>query len=134
MTLEEIEKVSSFTSGVIEQLSLDHEEDNQDAISKSFKPMLDIIYFEVAESKRLIFHQYWFDILQIFATIEPLAQCLIIYSTPKGNSGKAYADTLLGALLNLSCLPKTADAPFEFFDKPLQQVTFYIKLFFYFNK
>lgn len=120
---EEIGLLSSFTTGVVEQLCLDDKSTNQAIIDKSFSPVLDIIQADAAKNNRLIFHPHWFDILNLFANIEPLAQLIIRKSTPKDESGKAYADTLLGALLSISCLPKTHDAPFEFFDKPLQQAS-----------
>ena len=116
----------------MEQLSLDNK-DSKDVIDKSFSPVLDVIHVQAAKSNRLIFQPHWFDILQSFATSEPLAQLIVIHSTPKDDSGRSYADTLLGALFNLSCLPKTYDAPYEFFDKPLQQVILYFTCIYFFS-
>ena len=130
--MEEIAAVKLFTSGVIAQLIKCHQEDEENkerVISKSFMPMLMIIQLEATESDRLIFQEYWFSNLQIFATLEPLAGLLIGHSTPNYNVDQSYTDTLLGALLNLSCLPKSPDAPFEFFEEPLREVIFYIMIF-----
>lgn len=96
--------------------------DVEDIIIKSFAPVLDIVHKEVAQSNLFTFHQQWFVLLHIFSTIEPLAKLIICHSKPKTNQGCAYSDTLLGALFNISCLPKTPKDPYDLFDKPLQQV------------
>ncbi|XP_015600659.1 ubiquitin conjugation factor E4 A [Cephus cinctus] len=113
--------LSSFTCGIISQLSLENNDSSETVIRAVFSPILDIIHKEAAKSNLLIFRQYWFTLLQTFALSEPLAKLIINHSTPKSGQGRAYADTLLGALFSLSCLPKTIEAPFDFFDKPLQQ-------------
>ncbi|XP_016912491.1 ubiquitin conjugation factor E4 A isoform X2 [Apis cerana] len=110
----------SFINGIILELQTENEKNATDAIAVSFNPILDIIYKEAAQSNLVLFRQYWFTILNLFSSIEPLAKLLINHSTPKSNQGRAYADTLLGALFNLSCLPKTIEEPFYFFEKPLQ--------------
>lgn len=113
----------SFINGIILELQTENEKNATDAIAISFNPILDIIYKEAAQSNLVLFRQYWFTILNLFSSIEPLAKLLINHSTPKSNQGRAYADTLLGALFNLSCLPKTIEEPFYFFEKPLQLVS-----------
>lgn len=46
------------------------------------------------------------------------------YCTPKSDThGRFYQDSILGALLGLSVLPKTANSLHEFFDNPMDQVS-----------
>lgn len=115
-------ELMSFTNDIVTELQAENEKNASDAIVASFTPILDIIFKEAAQSNLVFFRQYWFTILNLFSAIEPLAKLVIKHSTPKSNQGRAYADTLLGSLLSLSCLPKTIGEPFYFFDKPLQQV------------
>ncbi|XP_043587076.1 ubiquitin conjugation factor E4 A [Bombus pyrosoma] len=112
-----------FVNGIVSELQNENGKNAIDAITVSFKPILDIIYKEAAQSNLVLFRQYWFTILNLFSSIEPLAKLVIDHSTPKSNQGRAYADTLLGALFSLSCLPKTIEEPFYFFEKPLQQTS-----------
>ncbi|XP_050589401.1 ubiquitin conjugation factor E4 A [Bombus affinis] len=113
----------SFVNGIVCELLNENEEDAMDIIAMSFSPILDIIYKEAAQSNLVLYRQYWFNVLNLFSSIEPLAKLLIDHSTPKSNQGRAYADTLLGAIFSLSCLPKTIEEPFYFFEKPLQQTS-----------
>ncbi|XP_066587978.1 ubiquitin conjugation factor E4 A [Prorops nasuta] len=118
---EEVSVVNSFINGIITEIKATNEDSNDDVISVSFNPILDIIYKEAEGSTLLFLNQNWFSCLLLFSTIEPLAKLIIYHSTPKVVQGKAYGETLLGVLLRISCLPKTAIGPFEFFDKPHQQ-------------
>jgi hypothetical protein len=114
--------LSSFINGIIKHLCLENKGSETEIINTAFSPILNIIHKEIDTSDLLLFKQYWFSILQTFAAIEPLAKLIIIHSSIKSIDGKAYADTLLGSLLNLSCLPKTANGVHYFYDKPFQQV------------
>lgn len=113
----------SFTDGIVNELQVENEEDTVNIIAASFSPILDIIHKEAVQSNLLSFRQYWFTILVLFSSIEPLAKLVIHHSTPKSNEGQAYADTLLGALLSTSCLPKTVEDRFNFFENPLEMVS-----------
>ncbi|XP_033354839.1 ubiquitin conjugation factor E4 A [Bombus vosnesenskii] len=112
-----------FVNGIVSEMQDENGENTMIAITVSFNPILDIIYKEAAQSNLLLFRQYWFTILNLFSSIEPLAKLVIDHSTPKSNQGRAYADTLLGALFSLNCLPKTVEEPFYFFEKPLHQTS-----------
>lgn len=128
-------ELSSFISGIVEELIAVNEDSNtEDTITKSFAPILDIVVKQAAQSNLFTFHAQWFTLLQTFSAIEPLAKLIIRHSTPETNHGRAYSNTLLGTLLGISCLPKTQEAPYDLFDKPLQQVsTFssYFRVIFY---
>lgn len=119
-------ELSSFVSGIVEELIAANEDsDLDDIITVSFSPVLDIIHKDAAQSNLFTFRHQWFTLLHIFSTIEPLGKLIIRHSTPKNNQGRAYSDTLLGALFSISCLPKTAQMPYDLFDKPIQQVSIY---------
>lgn len=52
-----------------------------------------------------------------------LLQVLIKYNEPPaGSPGRAYEDTLLGAVLSISCVPQSEAGPYEFFDQPSQSL------------
>ncbi|KAL6256533.1 hypothetical protein P5V15_012646 [Pogonomyrmex californicus] len=117
-TISQLE-LPSFINDVVEELIATNTEcDTEDIIAKSFSPILDIIQKEAAQSNLFNFRKQWFELLNVFATIDPLAKLLILHSTPKKSHGFAYSDTLLGAFFNLSCLPKTPNDPYNLFDKP----------------
>ncbi|XP_053995108.1 ubiquitin conjugation factor E4 A [Hylaeus volcanicus] len=111
----------SFTNDIVNELQLENSDNAAATIAVSFSPILDIIYKDVTQSNLVFLNQHWFTILNLFALNESLAELLIRHSTPKSNQGQAYANTLLGAILSLSCLPKTIEEPFYFFEKPFQQ-------------
>ncbi|XP_015436791.1 PREDICTED: ubiquitin conjugation factor E4 A [Dufourea novaeangliae] len=113
----------SFTNGIVIELQTENKEHAMDTIAVSFNPILDIIYKEAAQVNLASFRQDWFTILNLFCSIEPLAKLIIHHSTPKHIYGSAYAKTLLGALFSLSCLPKTIEEPFHYFDAPLLEST-----------
>ncbi|XP_063973591.1 ubiquitin conjugation factor E4 A [Diachasmimorpha longicaudata] len=116
----ETTNVAAFTENVVKVIGIDEESDAQ-ALLGAFGPMLNIIYKEAADSNLLVFRQYWFDVLQVFSNIESLAKLLIHHCTPIADHGSAFSDTIFGALLSLSCLPKSYGGPYDFFDKPLTQ-------------
>lgn len=115
------QELSSFVGGIVKELKAANGENVEDAIAKSFAPALDILYKKVAQSNLFNFHQECFTLLYTFSTIEPLAKLLIHHSTPKNDQGIAYAETLIGAFFNMSCLPKSAQDQYDLFDKPLQE-------------
>lgn len=41
---------------------------------------------------------------------------------PKSETGRLYQESVIGALLSLSGLPKTASSLHEFFENPMDQV------------
>ncbi|XP_076286750.1 ubiquitination factor E4A isoform X2 [Lasioglossum baleicum] len=115
--------LTSFVDGIVNKLQTENKEQAADIIAASFSPILDIIHKEVAQTVLGSFSQSWFTILNVFSSIEPLAKLLIRHSTPQSTQGRAYADTLFGALFSLSCLPKSKDEPFYLFEKSFQQTS-----------
>ena len=60
--------------------------------------------------------------LEYFLSCAPLAKILILHSFPKaGQSGRAYEETLLGSILQKSCLPPVESGQWEFFSQPSGQ-------------
>ncbi|XP_012272749.1 ubiquitin conjugation factor E4 A isoform X2 [Orussus abietinus] len=114
------QKLYTFIAGVLTELDAENNEAEQDVIDAAFRPVLDIIHKEAAQSNLMI-QKYWFNSLRMFSSFESLAKLMINHSTPKNDSGRSYSNTLFGALLSLSCLPKSARAPFYFFRKPLRE-------------
>lgn len=116
-------ELTTFLSGLLQELT-SRQANSEEIIQAAFMPIIDILYKEISDSTFLVFRDYWFYVLQAFAAKEPLAKLILAHNLPR-SQGKAFANTIIGALLNLSCLPKTIEAPYEFFEKPLQQVTFH---------
>ncbi|KAG7211137.1 hypothetical protein KM043_010462 [Ampulex compressa] len=114
-------ELSSFVHGLVNELCADDRDDAESIVAAAFAPILDIVREDVKRSNLSILRQYWFALLQLFSTVEPLAKLVISHGTLERANGLAYENTLLGALLSLNCLPKTMGAPFDFFEKPLQQ-------------
>ncbi|XP_014206273.1 ubiquitin conjugation factor E4 A isoform X2 [Copidosoma floridanum] len=115
------DKLSFFVHEVVEVLCSENEGFDTDVIREAFCPILDIIHKEALESQLLILQPYWFFVLQTFAKSIPLAKLLISHSSVFEGSGQAYANTLLGNLLSISCLPKLDNQSFPVFVKPFQQ-------------
>ncbi|XP_015110282.1 ubiquitin conjugation factor E4 A [Diachasma alloeum] len=116
----EASNVNLFTENVVNMIKNDEESDDQ-VLLGAFGPMLNIIHKEAADSNLLVFRQHWFNVLQVFSNVESLAKLLIRHCTPIADHGSAFSDTIFGALLSLSCLPKSYGGPYDFFDKPLVQ-------------
>jgi ubiquitin conjugation factor E4 A len=112
-----------FFDGLVQQFVLDDgENDVVDALLVAFSSTLDTIHRDLAQSNLFTFNRTYFSLLHIFSSKSQLGSVLIVHSTPKNSHvGLSYADTLLGSMLSLSCLPKTHDGPYEFFEKPLLQ-------------
>lgn len=113
--------VHDFTKELSTLIIEEYSDHTGDTLATTFKPLMDIISSEISQTNLLVFQQHWFNFLQIMSTIEPLAELLLRYSTPKRPAGIFYGETILGAPLTLSCLPKHMGAPYEFFDPPLAQ-------------
>ncbi|CAB0035642.1 unnamed protein product [Trichogramma brassicae] len=120
-TVESIRKIIMCNiSTALQVPDIFSNQQKEEVISIAFSPILDKIQQEASVSNILI-KQYWFSILQTFASVEPLANLIINHNKPKNTTGRAYSDTLFGSLLSLGCLPKTPTARYDFFDKPFQQ-------------
>ncbi|XP_067010286.2 ubiquitin conjugation factor E4 A [Anabrus simplex] len=117
--------LSVFFSGICQDFVQEEgEKEAINALCSAFRSTLDVIHRDMARSNLLTFNRSYFNLLHVFSANSHLASMLLVYCSPRDHRlGKAYADTLLGSILALSCLPKTQDGMYEFFEKPLQQVT-----------
>lgn len=113
--------ITIFLNEVVTEI-INGEDNPYNAVFQAFKPVLDFVHKKVASSNIISFeHFVIFSFLQMLANNKYLAEALIDHSTPMtvGKIGNVFANTLLGAIFCLSCLPKTNEGVFEFFDKPL---------------
>lgn len=113
--------LDQFFDGLVQQFVLDDGEISAvDTLRLAFTPTLDNIHRDFARSNLFTFNRPYLRLLHIFSTKSQLGSVLIDHSTPEDSYiGVTYADTLLGSILSLSCLPKMEDGPYEFFQKPL---------------
>lgn len=90
------------------------------ALEETFSLPLDVVQADFVRSNILTYPRSHFMLLQTFISIQNLAEVVIQHSTVERlKLGCNFADTLLGAALNLSCLPKSVNGMYEFFDKPV---------------
>lgn len=89
---------------------------------------LKMVHIEIARGNILNFNTNVLNIVMKFSNFENLAFIFLNYCQAKDiNSGIEYSNTLLGALLSLSVLPKTVQGEYNFFPDPLDQVNFLFK-------
>lgn len=85
--------------------------------------LLKLIHMDIAKATLLTFNINLLNILIKFSNNEQLASTLLDYCQVRNNSvGIEYSNTLLGALLSISILPKTVQGEYNFFLDPLDQV------------
>lgn len=113
-----------FFDGLVQHFVLDDGEIGAvDTLCLAFTSTLDTVHRDLARSNLFTFNRSYLSLLHIFSSNSQLGSVLIVHSTPKDSHlGLTYADTLLGSILSLSCLPKIQDGPYEFFQKPSLQV------------
>ncbi|XP_014246421.1 ubiquitin conjugation factor E4 A [Cimex lectularius] len=122
LTLYEIEVLydeflQSFISDIVNLIIA---EEGKAVLAEAFQPILVHIHKSFANATLMSFQRSHFNVLNTFVTIVPLADLLLDYTAPRNyRVGLAYTDTLFGSMLNLSCLPKSVEAPVEYFEKPL---------------
>lgn len=111
--------LDAFFDGLVQQFVLDDGENSAvDTLLVAFSSTLDTVHRDVAQSNLFTFNHSYFRLLHIFSSKSHLGSVLIVHSSPRDSHiGLTYANTLLGAILSLSCLPKTHDGPYEFFEK-----------------
>lgn len=109
----------SFLDGIVTEMS---KEESYQTLCNVFKPILDLVHKKIANSNIVTFESCSiFSFLQTMASNKILGEILIDHSTPQGQiRGNCFADTLFGAIFCLSCLPKTDEGNYEFFEKPAQ--------------
>ncbi|RVE45348.1 hypothetical protein evm_009977 [Chilo suppressalis] len=111
-----VEIVDAF----VKDVSADENVQNQ--LKETMIPVLKIIHTDVNKSNLINLPIYVLPSIQIFAGNAHLAPILMDACEPYiQTNGRLYQDSLLGALLSLSVLPRTATSLHEFFDNPMDQ-------------
>lgn len=106
--------LSSFTDGLV-------------AVNEAFTSLLKVVHVDIARASPVTFPPVTCYVLNMYAEYEPLAAILLDYCQPSNSDvGSEYANTLLGALLSVSILPKTANGSFDFFKNPMDQVIYFL--------
>ncbi|KAF5280710.1 hypothetical protein FQR65_LT15000 [Abscondita terminalis] len=91
---------------------------------ESFSTVLKKLHMDVAKATPVTFPTYTFGILNVYVSNEDLAMILLNYCQPKSaDVGSSYADTLFGAILSISSLPKVPNGSYDFFQDPLDQAS-----------
>uniref|UniRef100_A0A146L1T6 Ubiquitin conjugation factor E4 A n=1 Tax=Lygus hesperus TaxID=30085 RepID=A0A146L1T6_LYGHE len=95
-------------------------EEGKSVLHDALRPVLVLVHRSFANTTVMTFPRSRFTLLNSFVSIPTLAELVIDYCKPaQANLGVGYADTLLGAMMNLSCLPKSIEGAVEYFEKPL---------------
>lgn len=89
-----------------------------------------IVFNEISKSSLVGFNQSMFNYLYALINKEEVAELFLQSCFPKPiNAGSKYALMPLGALFNLSMLPKVPMGKHEYFSNPMDQVSIYICLY-----
>lgn len=112
----------TFFIEIVEAFVSDDEEDVHAQLKDTMTPILKIIHTDINKSNLVNIPIYILPSIHIFASNIHLAAVLMASCEPYiQTNGRLYQDSVLGALLSLSVLPKTANAAHEFFDNPMDQ-------------
>ncbi|KAL4715997.1 hypothetical protein ACJJTC_013297 [Scirpophaga incertulas] len=112
----------SFFLDIVEAFVSDGGENIHTQLKDTMIPVLKIIHTEINKSDLVNLPIYILPSIQAFANNIHLAAILMDACEPHNETnGRFYQDSVLGALLSLSVLPRNATALHPFFDNPLDQ-------------
>ncbi|XP_050350445.1 ubiquitin conjugation factor E4 A [Nymphalis io] len=112
----------TFFNDLVNAFVADGDKHCEVQLKETMIPVLQKIYADINKSNIINLPIYILPSIQLFASNSNLAQILIEACEPKiENNGRLYQDSVIGALLNLSVLPRTATGMYEFFDNPMDQ-------------
>ncbi|KAK4872457.1 hypothetical protein RN001_014486 [Aquatica leii] len=98
--------------------------DTQEDVNQPFKIVLTKLHKDIAKATPTKFPMHALHILNIYVSHEELGKILLDYCQPKHvDVGAEYANTLFGAWLSISALPKVSNGTYEFFQDPLDQAS-----------
>ncbi|XP_072382541.1 ubiquitin conjugation factor E4 A [Diabrotica undecimpunctata] len=97
------------------------EENNTTSITTFVRAINKILIEELAPATVTDVNPSIFNYLDIVPNNEILAEVFIDSCAPKNNTGSSFAETLLGAILNNSVLPKTPVGQYVHFTNPVDQ-------------
>lgn len=112
----------SFFTDIVNALVSDCDNESQAQLKATMNEVLQKINTEVKKSNLINLPNYILPSVHLFASNPHLAPILMEESEPKvENNGRLYQDSVIGALLSLSVLPRTALSLHEFFEQPMDQ-------------
>lgn len=92
--------------------------------------LISVITSDILSQPLSTFNLRIFDVIKVLTMREKYAIIFMKCNEPKTTFGVDYANTLLGALLNISILPKTPAAQFEHFGNMVINFFLIFKKFF----
>ncbi|CAH1989596.1 unnamed protein product [Acanthoscelides obtectus] len=108
---------------------LEEEHNNDESLRKFIDSMNTKVVAELRSSFLTGFPISVFNYLNVIASNAILAEIFLDCCIPKNKeTGSEYAATVIGALLNLSALPKSPRGKYEHFTNPMDPVSIYYKL------
>ncbi|KAG7308621.1 hypothetical protein JYU34_005843 [Plutella xylostella] len=112
----------SFFIDIVKAFVSDGAEGAQEQLRDAMLPVLRRIHTDVNKSNIINLPIYILPSIYLFASHPNLALILMEACEPKiETNGRLYQDSVMGALLSLSVLPRNATAMHEFFDNPMDQ-------------
>ncbi|XP_025409888.1 ubiquitin conjugation factor E4 A isoform X2 [Sipha flava] len=112
-----------FFTAVNKQIILD-EDNGELQIKTIYKPILQKVYDNILKATIIFLPHCEIAILQVFSA-EPLLAKMLINDcyVPPTSSGFNYTNTVLGAIFAISGLPKIPGGIFEYFQKPMEELS-----------
>ncbi|XP_050536909.1 ubiquitin conjugation factor E4 A isoform X2 [Daktulosphaira vitifoliae] len=108
----------------INKLIIMDEDDQETQLKIIYQPVLDIIKEKIKEATIIFLPNCELAFIQVISSDVLLAKVLIDYChVPIEATGYYYTDTLLGALFAISGLPRSPGGQFEFFLKPMEELS-----------
>ncbi|EEZ99810.1 Ubiquitin conjugation factor E4 A-like Protein [Tribolium castaneum] len=102
---------------------LDEEEGGEAFLKDKLGQILLVLTDDIIKSNIVTFDYGIFNVLNVFTTEEYLASIFLDVKPVKFSAGSDYANTPLGAIFNVSILPKTPNAIYEHFQDPTDQAS-----------
>ncbi|KAJ8722101.1 hypothetical protein PYW08_004503 [Mythimna loreyi] len=112
----------TFFMDIVKAFMSDEDPSCQEQLRDTMIPVLKRIHTDVNKANLINLPIYVLPSLQLFAANQWLAPILLEACEPKNETnGRFYQDSVIGALLSLSVLPRNASLPHDFFDNPMDQ-------------
>ncbi|GBP03297.1 Ubiquitin conjugation factor E4 A [Eumeta japonica] len=112
----------TFFIDVVKEFVTNGGDENSQQLKEVMTPVLRRLHTEINKSNLINLPIYILPSVQLFANNPHLAPVLMEACEPKlRDNGAAYQHSVLGALLSLSVLPRTANSLYEFFENPMDQ-------------
>ncbi|KAK3908442.1 Ubiquitin conjugation factor E4 A [Frankliniella fusca] len=99
--------LDSLISSLVDMIISDEGvEAGTSSLAKALNPVLDEIKERAQTCSLLTLNRYHMYLIKYFSSIPVLGDILLQHSTPRDGMGALFADTLFGAILSTSCLPR----------------------------